>query len=121
MASSLTKTSRPHYVHPNKNQEILLADKATGLSFVRHSPLAPKPRHRAVTEIRGPYYTVMGTRYLSDVLGPMGAHVDGLKFAEGSFSLLPEDRMRELVDLAHTHGVYVSTGGWIEHIRRKVT
>jgi phosphosulfolactate synthase (CoM biosynthesis protein A) len=39
----------------------------------------------------------------------MGYHVDGLKFAGGSFSLFPEDKLRELLDLAHQHGVYVST------------
>lgn len=39
----------------------------------------------------------------------MGYHVDGLKFAGGSFSLFPEDKLRGLLDLAHEHGVYVST------------
>lgn len=39
----------------------------------------------------------------------MGHHVDGLKFAGGSFSLFPEDKLRELIELAHEHGVYVST------------
>jgi len=46
----------------------------------------------------------------------MGYHVDGLKFAGGSFSLFPEAQLRELIDLAHSHNVYVSTGGWMEHI-----
>jgi len=46
----------------------------------------------------------------------MGHHVDGLKFAGGSFSLFPEPALRELIDLAHSHGAYVSTGGWIEHV-----
>jgi phosphosulfolactate synthase (CoM biosynthesis protein A) len=58
----------------------------------------------------------MGPRYLSDVLETMGHHVDGLKFAGSSFSLFPENNLRELIDLAHDHGVYVSTGGWMEHI-----
>lgn len=96
--------------------KILLEDRDSGFGFVRHNPSAPKPRARAVTEIRGPYYTVMGPRYLSDVLETMGSHVDGLKFAGGSFSLFPEDALRQLIDLAHLHGVYVSTGGWIEHV-----
>lgn len=57
----------------------------------------------------------------------MGTHVDGLKFAGGwshllisilivtltqyigSFSLFQETPLRELIDLAHDHGVYVST------------
>lgn len=34
----------------------------------------------------------------------------------GSFSLLPRPALRSLIDTAHNHGVYVSTGGWIEHI-----
>lgn len=96
--------------------KILLEDPTNGYGFVRHNPLPPKPRSKAVTEIRGPYYTVMGSRYLNDVLETMGAHVDGLKFAGGSFALFPEDKLRELIDLAHQHGVYVSTGGWMEHI-----
>jgi phosphosulfolactate synthase (CoM biosynthesis protein A) len=39
----------------------------------------------------------------------MGHYVDGVKFAGGSFSLLPEDKLRELIDLAHEHHAYVST------------
>lgn len=39
----------------------------------------------------------------------MGTHVDGLKFAGGSFSLFPEKPLRELIDLAHEYDVYVST------------
>lgn len=58
----------------------------------------------------------MGPGYLSDVLSTMGEHVDGLKFAGGSFSLFPESELRKLIDLAHDHGVYVSTGGWMEHV-----
>lgn len=58
----------------------------------------------------------MGKNYLSDVLETMGHHVDGLKFAGGSFSLFPEVKLRELIDMAHEHGVYVSTGGWLEHV-----
>ncbi|ETN39521.1 uncharacterized protein HMPREF1541_05747 [Cyphellophora europaea CBS 101466] len=46
----------------------------------------------------------------------MGYHIDGLKFAGGSFSLMPEASLREMIDLAHQHGVYASTGGWMEHI-----
>lgn len=59
---------------------------------------------------------MMGRRYLEDVLETAGAHVDGLKFAGGSFSLIPEQHLRELIDLAHQYDVYVSTGGWIEHL-----
>jgi phosphosulfolactate synthase (CoM biosynthesis protein A) len=39
-----------------------------GFGFIRHNPRPPKPRKVGVTEIRGPYYSVMGKRYLQDVL-----------------------------------------------------
>jgi phosphosulfolactate synthase (CoM biosynthesis protein A) len=76
----------------------------------------PKPRQRGVTEIRGPYYTPMGKRYLSDILETMGAYVDSLKFAAGSFSLMPREAVRELIGLCHEHDVLVSTGGFIEYV-----
>ncbi|EXJ96091.1 cysteine sulfinate desulfinase [Capronia coronata CBS 617.96] len=94
----------------------LLEDKENGFGFIRNNPRTPKPRTKGVTEIRGPYYSVYGKRHLQDVLETMGHHVDGLKFAGGSFSLMPESAVRELVDLAHEYDVYVSTGGWMEHI-----
>ena len=75
-----------------------------------------KPRKIGLTEIRGPYYTPMGRRYLEDVLETMGAYVDALKFAGGSFSLMPRKRLRELIELAHHFQVEVSTGGFIEHV-----
>jgi phosphosulfolactate synthase (CoM biosynthesis protein A) len=75
-----------------------------------------KPRNRGITEIRGPYYSVMGKRYLQDVLETMGWYVDALKFAGGSFSLMPPKAVKEITDLAHEHDVLVSTGGWIEYV-----
>jgi len=74
-----------------------------------------KPRKRGITEIRGPYYTPMGTRYLQDILETMGAYVDSLKFAGGSFTLMPRQAVKDLIDLAHDHQVLVSTGGFIEY------
>jgi phosphosulfolactate synthase (CoM biosynthesis protein A) len=79
---------------------------------------SPKPRSGGLTEIRGPYYSVMGRRYLEDILDTMHPYVDGLKFAGGSFALMPRDKVAEMIDLAHRHAVYVSTGGWIEHVLR---
>jgi hypothetical protein len=83
----------------------------TDLSFIRHNPTEPKPRTKGLTEIRVAYYTVMGPNYLHDVLETMGHWVDGLKFAGGSHTLFPEHKLREVINLAHDHGVYVSTGG----------
>jgi phosphosulfolactate synthase (CoM biosynthesis protein A) len=85
-------------------------------SFIRINQRSAKPRQRGLTEIRGPYYTAMGTRCLADIMETIGDYVDGLKFAGGSFVLMPRTRVREINDLAHMHGAYVSTGGFIEHI-----
>ena len=91
-------------------------DEQQAFAFLRVNVRQPKPRTRGVTEIRGPYYTPMGKRYLADVLETMGAYVDVLKFGAGSFTLMPESAVRELVDLCHTHGVLVSTGGFVEYV-----
>src|SRR5918912_898325 len=85
-------------------------------SFLRTNARMSKPRTRGITEIRGPYYTPMGRRYLEDLLETMGAYVDTLKFAGGSFSLLPRRVLREMIDLCHRYQVRVSTGGFIEYV-----
>ncbi len=84
--------------------------------FIRMNEREGKPRTRGITEIRGPYYTPMGKRYLEDVLETMGEYVDSLKFAGGSFTLMPEKQLKEIIELAHRYNVLVSTGGFIEHV-----
>lgn len=84
--------------------------------FLRINERESKPRQRGVTEIRGPYYSAMGYRYLQDLLETMGAYVDALKFAGGSFALMPRKAVQELVDLCHEHDVQVSTGGFMEYV-----
>ena len=84
--------------------------------FLRVNDRPRKPRRTGVTEIRGPYYTPTGKRYLEDVFETMGAYVDTLKFAGGSFSLMPQKALKEIIDLCHEHEVLVSTGGFIEHV-----
>src|ERR1041385_2909216 len=88
--------------------------KQQAFEFLRTNERPPKPRSRGVTEIRGPYYTPMGKRYLQDILETMGDYVDILKFAGGSFTLMPSRAVRELIDVCHGHDVLVSTGGYIE-------
>jgi phosphosulfolactate synthase (CoM biosynthesis protein A) len=85
-------------------------------SFIRTNQRPGKPRVHGITEIRGPYYSVMGKRYLQDVLETMGEYVDSLKFAGGSFTLMPREALREIIDLAHRYDVLVSTGGFIEYV-----
>lgn len=78
-----------------------------------------KPRSRGITEMRGPYYTPMGKRYLQDILETVGEYVDILKFSGGSFALMPRDAVAELIGVAHDHDVRVSTGGFIEWVLTK--
>jgi len=84
--------------------------------FLNKNERPIRPRTKGLTEIRGPYYSVMGKNYLSDVLESMGDSIDSLKFAGGSFSLMPPMYVKELIDLAHAHGVLVSTGGFMEFV-----
>jgi len=85
-------------------------------SFLRINERSPKPRATGLTEIRGPYYTPLGRRHLEDILETMGEYVDSLKFAGGSFSLMPRATLIELLTLCHEHDVLVSTGGFIEYV-----
>jgi len=96
--------------------DTLPATTELAFPFLRSNHRPRKPRTRGVTEIRGPYYSVMGAHYLADVLDTMGEHVDALKFAGGSFTLMPERALRAILDSAHEHDVLVSTGGFIEHV-----
>src|SRR5207244_8708835 len=84
--------------------------------FLRTNDRGSKPRKHGITEIRGPYYSALGKRYLEDLFETMGTYVDALKFAGGSFSLMPRDVLKELISQCHDHHVLVSTGGFIEHV-----
>lgn len=85
-------------------------------SFLRVNQRKPKTRATGLTEIRGPYYTPLGKRHLEDILETMGEYVDSLKFAGGSFSLMPRAALIELLKLCHDHDVLVSTGGFLEFV-----
>src|SRR5439155_6424790 len=92
------------------------SENERGFTYLRTNQREGKPRSRGITEIRGPYYTPMGKRYLQDILETMGAYVDALKFAGGSFALMPRQAVRELIDICHADSVLVSTGGFIESV-----
>lgn len=53
---------------------------------------------------------------MQDIFESMGQFVDGLKFSGGSHSLMPKSLVKEVIDMAHQHDIYVSTGGWAEHM-----
>jgi phosphosulfolactate synthase (CoM biosynthesis protein A) len=46
----------------------------------------------------------------------MGAYLDSLKFAGGSFTLMPERAVQDIIELCHEHEVLVSTGGFVERV-----
>ncbi|KAK7453570.1 hypothetical protein VKT23_011847 [Stygiomarasmius scandens] len=85
-------------------------------TFLPSNSLPPKPRLHGLTEIRGPYYHPVTQTYLNELLYDWGEYVDGVKFAGGAFSLMPEDRLKGLIETAHKHDTYVSTGGFIEKV-----
>jgi phosphosulfolactate synthase (CoM biosynthesis protein A) len=91
-------------------------DTERSFGFLHINERGGKPRRTGVTEIRGPYYSPLGKRALLDIFETMGAYVDVLKFAGGSFVLMPESAVRELIDTCHSHDVLVSTGGFIERV-----
>ncbi|HLN90387.1 MAG TPA: phosphosulfolactate synthase [Patescibacteria group bacterium] len=91
-------------------------DTERSFGFLHINERGGKPRRTGVTEIRGPYYSPLGKRALLDIFETMGAYVDVLKFAGGSFALMPERAVRELIDTCHSHDILVSTGGFIEHV-----
>src|SRR5690625_3066276 len=84
--------------------------------FLNKNERTEKPRNTGITEIRGPYYSMMGKRYLSDVMDIAGDYVDSLKFSGGAFTLMPKDSVTELIDIAHDNDALVSTGGFMEYV-----
>ncbi|WP_049915532.1 phosphosulfolactate synthase [Natrialba taiwanensis] len=93
-----------------------MVDTDRAFDFLHVNEREDKPRENGITEIRGPYYDPMGPRELRDILETMGAYVDIYKFSGGSFALMPEDAVRELIEVCHDHDVLVSTGGFIENV-----
>lgn len=93
--------------------------KKRAFDFVQLNQRAIKPRRIGLTEIRGPYYAVMGKRYLQDILETMGDYVDSLKYSGGSFSLMSRKTVKEMNGIAHDYGLTVSTGGFLERILAK--
>jgi len=92
-----------------------MAEEKT-FDFLKKNERESKPRTTGVTEIRGPYYAVMGKRYLQDIMETMGEHVDSLKFSGGSFSIMPKKAVVELINIAHENDALVSTGGFMEYV-----
>lgn len=92
------------------------SNSVRAFDFIRLNQREGKPRSRGITEIRGPYYTPLGTHQLEDILETVGTYVDSLKFAAGSFALMPRAALKRITALAHRYDVQVSTGGFIERV-----
>src|SRR5262249_10170013 len=107
----LSRVTAGHKTSRNESQ----FNEGRAFGFLEINRRAEKPRSIGLTEIRGPYYAPLGRRYLEDILETMGSYVDSLKFAGGSFSLMPRKRLWELIATAHKFQVSVSTGGFIEY------
>lgn len=58
-ASQFSTTSLNQTADSKQNPTILLQDKENGFGFARSNPRPKKPRMKGVTEIRGPYYSVL--------------------------------------------------------------
>ncbi|CAG8146532.1 unnamed protein product [Penicillium salamii] len=105
-------------ITPNRYQGVTLLNDQGGFGFARSNPRPAKPRSTGVTEIRGPYYSVGNTLARLDgltLIRSWGKDIWPMSWKR-SFSLFHEKQLRELIDLAHSYGVYVSTGGWAEHL-----
>ena len=91
-------------------------DLQRGFEFLRINERPGKPRTTGMTEIRGPYYSVIGKRLLQDIFDLMGHAVDTLKFSGGAFSIMPAESIKEMIRLCHENNVMVSTGGFLEYV-----
>jgi len=91
-------------------------DLQRGFEFLKINERPGKPRTTGMTEIRGPYYSVIGKRLLQDVFDLMGHAVDTLKFSGGAFSIMPAESIKEMIQLCHDNNVMVSTGGFLEYV-----
>src|SRR5699024_1751510 len=110
-------------VSPTRSQrkELIMSNAVphnVSFNFVPRAYRPEKPRTFGMTEIRAPYYSTFGTRHLQDVFDVAGQWVDGIKWAGGSFALVPTEQVRAFSDIAHENNAYVSSGGWIETVLR---
>jgi len=118
-----TRPFAPRFTRLNQhhaNGQSITPTSFSGFGFIASNPLPPKPRVErglGITEIRGPYYNAaFGPAVLADTLALAGPWVDGLKFSGGAFTLMPTKAVQEMIDIAHKNDVYVSTGGFVEHV-----
>lgn len=84
--------------------------------FIKIDVPSKKPRKTGIVEFRGPYYSTVSYGYLKDLLADWAYYVDGYKFAGGSMRLLSKERVKQILQVCHDNGLYVSTGGFVERV-----
>jgi phosphosulfolactate synthase (CoM biosynthesis protein A) len=77
---------------------------------------ATKPRAAGLTEVRGQYYTVIGPRYLEDLLEVAGEWIDWIKVPGPGAALTPPDVLRRMAEIARAADVKLGVGGLIEKV-----
>lgn len=80
------------------------------------NPRAAKPRDVGITEVRGQYYTVVGPRYLEDLLEVAGEWIDWIKVPGPGAALTPPAVLRRMAEIARAADVKLGVGGLIEKV-----
>jgi phosphosulfolactate synthase (CoM biosynthesis protein A) len=93
-----------------------MGDSMKAFEFIKIEDLPPKPRDRAITEIRGSYYVVVTPTYLRELFEIAGDYIDIFKYSGGSMRLHPRETVLRINRLCHDHGIMVSTGGFTERV-----
>lgn len=75
-----------------------------------------RPRSTGITEVRGPYYTVAGPRYLEDLFEIGGPYIDWLKIPGPAIALMPRPALTRIAEISHAAEVKLSAGGLIEKV-----
>jgi hypothetical protein len=85
-------------------------------AFLRTNQRLPKPRVQGGDRDSRALLHADGQALPAGRARDHGGLRDALKFAGGSFSLMPVQAVKELIDLCHQYDVLVSTGGFLEHV-----
>jgi phosphosulfolactate synthase (CoM biosynthesis protein A) len=93
-----------------------MASRDFAFEFVKIDMPPEKPRNAGIVEFRGPYYNSVSYGYLKELLDDWAYYVDGYKFAGGFMRLLSSARVRQIIQVCHGYGLYVSTGGFVERV-----
>jgi phosphosulfolactate synthase (CoM biosynthesis protein A) len=85
-------------------------------NFLKMADVPEKPRKSGVIEVRGPYYNMITVKHLEQMVEDWGEYFDGIKLPGYSAMLLSKDKVKHIIKVCHDHGIYVSTGGFVERV-----